>query len=186
MQVPIGVSNRHIHLTESDLELLCGTHILTNDHNLNQPGQYASTLKLSIETPKKRMDNIRVIGPTRDYTQVELSKTDAYTLGINPPVRVSGDLTEAATITIIGPSGSITRSCAIIPTRHIHIDPLTREKLGLTKVKTVEVKISSLKGGLLSNVIIKEQPQAYFEMHLDTDDANSHLVICNDKAEIII
>lgn len=186
MQVTIGISNRHIHLTEEDLKTLCGDIKLEKVYDLNQPGQFASTLKLTIKTDKATIENVRVLGPTRNYTQVELSKTDAIKLGINPPLRESGDLREASPITIIGPCGVITKDCAIIATRHIHIDKVTREKLGLTNVDYVSVKVSGIKGGILNHVSIKETNPAYYEMHLDTDDANAHFLTSESIGEIIL
>lgn len=186
MKVSIGISNRHIHLTEEDLKTLCGDIELEKAKDLRQPGQYAATLMLKIKTEKSEIDHVRVLGPTRSYTQVELSKTDAYKLGINPPVRESGDLTGASLITIVGPVGEVTKNCTIIATRHIHIDKETRQKLGLENVQKVSVKVSSEKGGILENVSIKESNPAFFEMHIDTDDANAHLINCNDEAEIIV
>lgn len=186
MKVTIGISNRHIHLTKEDLTTLCGNMELEKVYDLNQPTQFASTLKLSIETPKAKIENVRVLGPTRDYTQVELSKTDAIKLGINPPIRDSGDLQGASPITIIGPCGSITKNCAIIATRHIHVDHITREKLGLTNINEVSVKVEGPKGGILDHVFIKETSLAYYEMHLDTDDANAHFLTNESVGEIIL
>ncbi len=185
MQTTVGISNRHIHLTKEDLQILCGIDTLEEARPLTQPGQFASTLKLTIQTPKNKIENVRVLGPTRSYTQVEISKTDAYTLGIDPPVRESGDVKGAALITILGPKGTITRDCAIIATRHIHIDHETREKLGLLDVSKVKVRLFGAKGGLIDAVSIKETNPAYFELHLDTDDGNAHLLKNGDTVEII-
>lgn len=186
MKVPVGVSNRHIHLTEEDLHTLCGDEPMTAIKDLKQPGQYASTLLLTIKTEKSEISNVRVLGPTRPYTQVELSKTDAYKLGIDPPVRESGDLTGASPITITGPVGSVTKKCAIIANRHIHISPEDRKAYNLENVSSVSVKIGGEKGGTLDNVSLKETTPAYFEIHLDTDDANAHLLKNNDELDIIL
>lgn len=186
MKVTIGISNRHIHLTEEDLKTLCGDITIEKVYDLNQPGQFASTLKLTLETEKATIENVRVLGPTRSYTQVELSKTDAIKLGINSPLRESGDLRDAAKITIIGPCGKITKDCAIIATRHIHIDKMKREQLGLTNIDYVKVKLDGIKGGILDHVSIKETNPAYYEMHLDTDDANAHFLTSESIGEIII
>ena len=108
MKISIGVSNRHVHLTKEHLSILFGANYeLEKKNDLTQPGQYASTAVVTIKTSKSEIDNVRVLGPIRNYTQVEISKTDAYKLGLNPPVRNSGDLGGSAHITIVGPNGSI-------------------------------------------------------------------------------
>ena len=143
MDVMIGVSNRHVHLRKSDLEVLFGKDFnLEVKKELVQPGQYASNSVVTIKTLKSEIENVRVLGPVRDYTQVEISKTDAFKLGINPPVRDSGCLSGSEGITIIGPNGSISldEGC-IIATRHIHISPIDIHNLGLDGVKEVSVKL---------------------------------------------
>ncbi len=186
MKVTVGISNRHLHLTEEDYKILCGDEPIEQVRPINQPGQYASNTFLKLKTDKSEIDRVRLLGPLRSYTQVEISRTDAYQLGLDPPLRESGDVEGAAPITIIGPCGTITRNCAILATRHIHIDHAKREELGLLNVDKVQVKVPGIKGGILDNVSIKETNPAYFEMHLDTDDANSHLLKNNDEVEIIV
>ena len=186
MKVPVGVSNRHVHLSDEDLEILFGTDTLIHFKDLKQPGQFASDNKVTIKTQKSQIHNLRVLGPTRKETQVEISKTDSYKLGINPPVNESGNLENASEVTIEGPNGSVTKPCVIIATRHIHINRETRVKLGLTNVDKVSVKVLNEKGGILNNVSIRESEPAYFEIHLDTDDANANLINQNDKVEIIV
>lgn len=186
MRIQIGISNRHVHLTEEDFKILFGNDsILENIKDLKQPGQYASGSKVDIETEKNMIKGLRVLGPLRNYTQVELSKTDSYSLGINPPVRESGNLNGASTVTIIGPNGKITKPCAIIANRHIHIDHKTREELGLLNIDEVQVRVEGEKGVTFEHVSIKEQEPSYFEMHLDTDDANAALIKQDDFGTII-
>ena len=125
MDVTIGVSNHHVHLCKHDLEILFGNdYELSIKKELVQPGEFASNSLVSIKTEKATIENLRILGPIRNYTQVEISRTDAYKLGINPPARDSGDLEGSAGITIIGPNGSIDleKGC-IIATRHIHLTP---------------------------------------------------------------
>ena len=122
MKVSVGVSNRHVHLKQSDLEKLFGKdYELENIGNLNQPGQFKSSSLVTIKTKKNEINNVRVLGPIRDYTQIEISKTDSYKLGLNPPVRNSGDLSDSEKIVIVGPKGEIETDGCIIATRHIHI-----------------------------------------------------------------
>ena len=185
MKVNVGISNRHVHLNDDDYKILFGNRELTKRNDLTQPGTFASELTVTIKGPKKEISNVRVLGPNRDYTQVEVSKTDSYTLGINPPVRNSGDLEGASEITIIGELGEITRNAAIIATRHIHVDKKIRDEYGLVGIDKVMVKIPGEKGGIIENVYLKDSAEAYFELHLDTDDANAHLLNQGDEVEII-
>lgn len=186
MKVNVGVSNRHVHLTDDDYKLLFGDIPLTKRNDLTQPNTFASELTVSLTSPKRSIENVRVLGPNRTYTQVEISKTDAYFLGIDPPVRNSGDLDGASEITINGPKGSITRNSAIIASRHIHVDKKIREEHFLEGIEKVSVKIGGEKSGIINNVYLKDSDEAYFELHLDTDDANSHLLKQGDEVEIII
>ncbi len=159
---------------------------LEKKNDLNQPLQFASTALVTLKTSKSKIDNVRVLGPVRNYTQVEISKTDAYKLGLNPPIRNSGDLESSSPITIVGPNGSIdiSEGC-IIATRHIHILPSQVKLYGLEGVEKVSVKINGEKGGIITNVYLKVSDDSYFELHLDTDDANAHLVKNGDIGEIL-
>ena len=175
MKVSIGVSNRHVHLKEDDFHMLFGNDcIMENIKNLNQPGQFSSNLFVTIKTDKSCIEKVRVLGPLRDYTQVEISKTDAYKLGLNPPVRDSGDLKDSETVTIIGPKGELlAKESCIIATRHIHLTKDHMREYNLEGKKTVSVLIDGEKGGIINNVHLKVADNSYFEMHLDTDDANA-------------
>ena len=186
MKVKLGVSNKHVHLTEIDFKTLFGNDaVLTIDKELVQPKQFASTLTVTIKTEKAFFDNVRVLGPIRDYTQVEISKTDAYKLGINPPIRDSGDIANAEEIQIVGPNGSITRKCAIIATRHIHLTKDMQKEYGLENIQEVSVEYTGEKGVIFKNVKLKVQDEAVFELHLDTDDANGSLLKTGDYLTII-
>ena len=186
MKINVGISNRHVHLTEEDYKLLFGDKPMTKRNDLNQPGMYACNETVTIKGNKKSIDNVRVLGPCRSYTQVEISKTDAYVLGVNPPVRNSGDLIDASSITIIGPMGEIKRNAGIIATRHIHVDKNIRKQHNLEGIEKVGVKINGEKGGIIENVYLKDSEEAYFELHLDTDDANAHLLNQGDEVEILL
>lgn len=184
MKVILGVSNRHVHLTKEHLEKLFGEGFeLTKVKDLNQPFQFMSSSKVSLKTEKSIIENVRVIGELREYTQIEISKTDAYKLGINPPVRASGNLEDSEEITIIGPVGEVTTKGCIIADRHIHITPKQKEMYGLKD--TVSVLVGGEKGGIISNVHLSVSDPAYYEMHLDTDDANAFLLKSGDVVEII-
>lgn len=188
MKVTVGISNRHVHVTKEHLEILFGENYeLQVLRPVNQPGQFASVEKVLIETSKSKIDGVRILGPVRPYTQVEVSKTDAIKLGLNPPVRDSGDLKGSEPITIIGPCGKveIEEGC-ILATRHIHMTPEKRKELGLEAVSKVAVKIEGEKGGMMKDVHIKSADASYYEMHIDTDDANAFLLTNNDEVEILI
>lgn len=187
MKVSIGVSNRHVHLTQDHLSILFGENYeLEKKNDLTQPGQFASNSLVTIKTDKSEINNVRVLGPIRNYTQVEISKTDAYKLGLNPPIRNSGDLKGSSSITIVGPNGSVAlEEGCIIASRHIHILPNQVKMYGLGGKETVNVKLNGEKGGIIANVYLKISDEAFFELHLDTDDANAHLIKNGDIGEII-
>ena len=187
MKVTVGVSNRHVHLKLEDLKILFGANFeLEKQKDLTQPGQFASTSFVTLKTVKGTIEKVRVLGPIRNYTQVEISKTDAFKLGLNPPVRNSGDLNGSESITIIGPNGELTidEGC-IIASRHIHILPEQIKQYNLEGRETVSVRLFGDKGGIIDNVYLKPSDEAFFELHLDTDDANAHFVKNGDIAEIL-
>ena len=187
MKVSIGISARHVHLCSSDFEKLFGTdYKLTKLVDINQPGQYACVEKVNLITEKSRIDNVRIIGPLRNYTQVEISKTDSYLLGLNPPIRESGDLKGAENI-MIEYNGRVinVNECCIISDRHIHATYEDLEKYNLKNNQIVKLKINSEKGAILENVRIKASDASYFEAHLDLDDANANLIKNGDLGEII-
>jgi putative phosphotransacetylase len=187
MKISIGVSNRHVHLKQEHLKILFGEfYELSKERDLIQPGEYASKEYVILKTSKDEIVKVRVLGPIREYTQVEISKTDAYKLGLNPPVRNSGDLVGSSPITIVGPMGyvDLNEGC-IIATRHIHITPKLEKELGLDGIKTISVKVNGEKGATLNNVHIKVNDNYAYELHIDTDDANANLIKSGDTAEII-
>ena len=187
MKVKIGVSNRHVHLKKEDLYTLFGSNYeLEKARDLTQPGEFASTAFVELKTATTSIDNVRVLGPTRAYTQVEVSATDAFVLEINPPVRNSGDLVGSSPITIIGPKGTInlTEGC-IVATRHIHANLEDLKRLGLNHNDIVSVKVDGVKGGIMDQVYIKASDKFVYELHLDTDDANGHMLKNGDEVTII-
>ena len=186
MKVNVGVSARHVHLTKEDVKVLFGEdYVLTKKVDLSQPGQFACNEQVIIEGPKGEIQNVRIIGPLRSKTQVEISKTDTFKLGINPPIRNSGDLDGASIITIKGPRGEIKRDAAIIPTRHLHIDPKMALELGLTNNSILKLSVNGEKSGVLENVFVRIDENFVYEIHLDTDDANAFLIKQGDEVELI-
>lgn len=188
MKINVGVSNRHVHLTKESVSILFGENFeLTNFKELSQKGMFACQEKVTIEGPKGKIENVRIVGPYRPYNQIEISKTDSFILGVNPPVRNSGDLENSCPITIIGPKGKLELSNGcIIAARHIHISYDDLEKLNLKNNNTVSIKINSEKPAILSNVYLKASEDATLELHLDTDDANANLLKQGDEVEIIL
>ncbi len=186
MKVSVGISNHHVHLNEEDYKILFGNLELSVRNYLTQPGQFASNLTVDIIGPKGKLENLRVLGPLRKYTQVELSKTDSRQLGLEPPIRDSGDLEDACIVTIQGPMGSIERASAIIATRHIHVDKMIREEKGLVGIKEVSLRIFGEKSGIIEHVHLKDIEPSNFEVHLDTDDGNAFLLKNQDEVEIIL
>ena len=174
--VPVGVSNRHIHLTAADVETLFGKgYELTKLKDLSQPGQYACKETLTIVGPSLRpIENVRVLGPVRKSTQVEISRTDSFTLKVKPPVRESGNIAGSAGITIIGPKGVVTiQEGGIIANRHIHMSPADGEAFGVKDGDTVIVETDSERRTRFYDVQIRVSDAFRLEMHLDTDDANA-------------
>lgn len=200
-KITLGISNRHLHLTESDYRQLFGDQPLTKRNDLSQPGQFAAQQTVTLFTDKNTLENVRLIGPFRAYTQVEISQTDARHLGITPPVRDSGDLTGAAKIGLRGPAGSLELPVAILAARHLHLTPTNRHTLNLDNVEEISVTIKNSqnsgsipelttkpnpRGGVVfSHVHLKVDPQAALELHLDTDEANAALANSGDTVEIL-
>lgn len=173
--IPVGVSNRHIHLTEADVEVLFGKgYELTKIKDLKQPGQYACKEVLTIVGPSMRpIENVRVLGPLRSRTQVEISMTDSYQLKLKPPVRESGDLDGSAPITIIGPKGVLSvPEAAIIANRHIHMSQEDAKRFGVSDGEYVTVDVPGKKHTRFYDVQIRASEKFVLEMHVDTDDAN--------------
>jgi putative phosphotransacetylase len=173
--IPVGVSNRHIHLSQGDLESLFGVgYELTRTRDLGQPGQYATKETVCIAGPKGSFPSVRVLGPVRKESQVEISRTDAFQLGVNPPVRLSGDLEGSADICVIGPAGMLVmKSKVIIAQRHIHILPEEARLFGVADGDLVNVTVESERKCLFYETLIRSTATSALEFHLDTDEANA-------------
>ncbi|KJS20122.1 MAG: hypothetical protein VR72_15855 [Clostridiaceae bacterium BRH_c20a] len=185
--IPIGVSNRHIHISSQDLEVLFGAGYKLTPFKELQPGQFAAQETVSLHGPNGCLNKVRVLGPVRSETQVEISKTDGFKLGINPPVRDSGDLDNTAGIIIIGPEGCLKlNEGVIIAARHIHFHTADAEKLGIKDGKRLAVKIEGERGLLLDNVLARVSSEYQLEMHIDTDEANAAGVNNNDVAVLLL
>lgn len=173
-KVSINISARHVHLTkEAHAKLF--DHDLTVRNPLNQIGQFAANETVTVKTDKGVFENVRIIGPLRSYNQVEISMTDARKLGIKPPVRKSGHLDGAETVTISTPKGEITEACSIIADRHVHMNPDKAKELGVVDDEVLKLAIPGEKSGVI-DVKAKVSDDGYYEVHLDTDDANAFLI----------
>ncbi len=187
MKVSIGVSARHVHVTKEDLNILFGEGFeLTEKVALSQPGQYACNEQVTLKGPKGTIERVRILGPERNETQAEISKTDSFALGIKPPVRNSGDLEGAAEVTIVGPCGKITKNAAIIAARHVHATLEDAKKYGFEGKEFVTLVVKGEKPGILENVYVRISDKFSYEVHLDTDDANAFLIKQGDEAELIV
>lgn len=177
-EVSINISARHVHLNHDTYDKLFD-HELTVRNPLNQVGQFAANETVSIKTSKGVFENVRIIGPLRNYNQVEVSKSDARKLGINPPVRKSGDLKGAEAITIITAKSEVTDNCCIIADRHVHMNPDKAKALGVIDDEILKLHIGGVKPGII-DVKAKVSDDGYYEVHLDTDDANAFLITPGD------
>jgi putative phosphotransacetylase len=170
------VSNRHIHLTKATFQRLFGEGAGFEEMRpLYQPGEFASMHTLAIVGPKLRsIPAVRILGPLRNYDQVEVSLTDAVFLGIDPPVANSGTLTDAAQLTLVGPSGSVyLEKCAIVASRHIHMTNGDAARLGVRDGDLCKVRVPGAKSTVFENVLVRTNDSWRLQMHLDTDDANA-------------
>lgn len=186
--IPVGISNRHIHLSKEHVELLFGAgYELTPFKDLSQPGQYACKEQLTIVGPSLRpIEKVRVLGPVRSASQVEISRTDAYVLKVAPPVRESGKTEGSAPITIIGPKGVVTlKEGLIIANRHIHMSLEDGEKFGVKDNDYVDVDAHSERRTRFFDVQVRVHKDFRLEMHLDTDDANAAGLKNGSKVSIV-
>lgn len=181
-KVPIGVSNRHVHVSKEDLEKLFGKgYELTKKSVLKQPGQFAANETVTIRGPKGEFEKVRILGPVREKSQVEVSLTDSFRLGVKAPIKESGDLDNTPGLEIVGPCGSVQiPQGTIVALRHIHMTPEWAEKMGVKDKEIVEVETLGDRRGVLGDVLIRVSNKSAFEMHIDLDEANSCCLKNND------
>jgi putative phosphotransacetylase len=186
-EIPVGVSGKHLHLSQADLETLFGEgYKLTEMKPLSQPGQFASEEVVNVVGPKGTLKNVRVLGPIRKQTQIEVSRTDAFALGLKPPVKDSGDLAGSLGITLEGPKGSITlNEGVIIAMRHLHLSIPEAESLGLSDKQIVSLKTSGPRGLIFDNVLVRVHQNFALDFHVDTDEANAAFLNNGDKVQLV-
>jgi len=186
--IPLGISNRHIHLTPCTFKKLFGENTSFEIlRPLYQPGEFASKHVLTIVGPKqKSIQSVRILGPLRNYDQVELTLTDAVVMGINPPVVNSGNLQNAAPLTLVGPAGSVyIEKCAIIASRHIHMTNKDAAFFGVKDGDYCRIRVGGLKSTVFENVLIRINDSWLLQIHLDTDDANAANVRTDTSVEFL-
>ena len=186
--IPVGISNRHIHLSREHINILFGEgYELTPMKDLSQLGQYACKEQLTIVGPSLRpIEKVRVLGPERPASQVEISRTDSYVLKVKPPVRESGKTAGSAPVTIIGPKGIVElKEGCIIANRHIHMSLEDGKRFGVNDNEYVTVDVNSERRTRFYDVQVRVSDKFSLEMHLDTDDANAAAIKNGDKVSIV-
>jgi len=186
--VPVNVSVRHVHLCQEHLEILYGPGFVLEERNeLYQPGQFAAKQVVTLVGPRMRcLGEVRVLGPLRKSTQVEVSKTDAIYLGIDPPVKPSGEHEGSVGLILVGPVGVVhLKRGVILANRHIHLSTASAQKWGIADNQIVKVRITTHKRTVFEDVQCRVHPTYLDEMHLDTDDGNASGLRGGEKAEII-
>lgn len=185
--VPVGVSNRHIHLSQADFETLFGKGAtMTHFKDLSQPGQFACQEVVTLVGPGGAIERVRLLGPARKQTQVEVSVADCFKLGVKAPLRDSGDLGGSAALTVVGPVGSvgIPEGC-IIALKHIHMHTSDAERIGLKDKDHVDVQTCGDRNLIFQDVLIRVSDNFKLEMHVDMDEANAASLTNGDKVRII-
>ena len=187
LSTPIGVSNRHVHLNRADMDALFGNGTeLTVKKMLGQPGQYASEELVTLRGPKGEIHRVRVLGPLRSQTQVEISISDGYTLGVKPPVRESGQLENTPGIEIIGPCGSVKKPIGVIVAlRHVHMTPEDAARWGVKDGQFISTEIKGVRGAILNQVLVRVSTKFALEMHIDVEEANAFGVKNGDRAYFV-
>ena len=186
-QVPVGVSARHIHVTQQDLETLFGPgaelHVMKE---LSQPGQFAAEEQVAVIGPKGKFEKVRILGPVRKATQLEISRTDSFAIGVKAPVRESGDIAGTPGIKVVGPAGEVELTeGVIVAARHIHFHTSDAEKWGIQDKQLLTVRVNTERPLVFENVIARVSDSFALDFHIDTDEANAAGAKTGDLAEII-
>lgn len=186
-KIPVGVSARHVHLTQEHIDILFGKgYELTKKKDL-MGGQFASNEQVTIVGTKLRaIENVRILGPVRKASQVEISQTDAVKLGVAAPIRESGNIKDSAPVAVVGPKGAVyLKEGCIIAKRHIHMAPKDAMAAGVKDGDTVSVKFNNDRGSIFNNVQIRVDESFTLEMHIDTDEANASKIKTGDIGIIV-
>ena len=175
LRIPISSSVRHVHLSTEHVEVLFGAgHKLTKKADLSQPGQFAAEEVVALVGPKGTIKGVRVLGPARSETQLEVARTDEFVLGIKAPIRASGALQDTPGIRLEGPHGSVDLARGVIKAqRHIHMSPADAARFGVQDKDWVMVRVGGERGIVYDDVLVRVHPDYRLDMHLDTDEANA-------------
>jgi len=184
--VPVGLSNKHIHLTEEHYKILFGDQPLTADKWLKQPGQFGAHQKVELIGPKGSLKNVRILGPFRKASQVEISATDARTIGLKAPIRESGQLEGTPGIKVVGPCGELElERGVIIAARHVHLSTEQAAEAGLKDKDVVRVWVPGERGLMFENVLVRVSDSFVAEMHVDTDEGNAASLANGQMVDLI-
>lgn len=186
--IAVGISNRHVHLSQEDLDVLFGKgYQLTRLKDLSQPGQFGCKEIVTICGPKGAIEKVRVLGPVRSKTQVEILAGDSFKLGVKAPARLSGDLQGTPGITIIGPKGSVqTKEGLIVAQRHIHMHSNDAREHGVRDGQIVGIELDGVRGGIFHNVAIRVSNESALEFHVDIEEANAMNLTSSSVVDIAI
>ncbi|MBN7774580.1 phosphate propanoyltransferase [Clostridium aminobutyricum] len=186
-EIQVGISNRHVHLSQADLDTLFGEgYQMTKMKDLSQPGQYACKETVTICGPKGAIEKVRILGPVRSKTQVEVLTGDCIKMGAKAVAKLSGDLVGTPGITIIGPRGSVqTKEGLIVAQRHIHMTPQDAQHFGVHDGQIVCIQFEGSRGGIYSNVAIRANDASALECHIDTEEGNAMSINSMSKITII-
>lgn len=184
--VPVGLSNRHVHLSQAHIDILFGEgYELTKFKDLSQPGQYAANEKIEVVGPKGTL-GMRVLGPARKESQVEISLADGFALGVVPPVRDSGDILDSPGAKLVGPKGEVVIEKGIIAAaRHIHMHTSDADAFGVKDKDEVSVKVEGKRGLVFENVLVRVHETYALEFHLDIDEGNAAGIKNGDKLAVL-
>jgi putative phosphotransacetylase len=187
-RVPVGLSNKHVHLSQKDINILFGEgHELTSIKDLGQPGQFACDEKVDLVGPKRTIKGVRVLGPARGESQVEISLSDGFTLGIpEVPVKGSGSLVGTPGIKLVGPKGEVELEQGVIAAaRHIHMNPKEASEFGVKDKDMVKVKAEGERGLVFENVLIRVHDSFALEFHVDVEEGNAAMIQNKQMLEVI-
>ncbi|MBR5449128.1 MAG: phosphate propanoyltransferase [Clostridia bacterium] len=187
-EIIVETSARHVHLKQEDIDTLFGKgHQLTPKKDLSQPGQFACEERVEIVGPKKSIANVIILGPARPDSQVEISLTDARTMGINAAIRESGDIEGTEGCKIVGPCGEVVLEKGVIAAkRHLHLAPADAEEIGVENKQIVKVKINGSRPLIFDDVVVRVSDKFARFMHIDTDEANAAGATPNIVGEVIV
>ena len=185
--IPVGISARHLHVSREHLDILFGEgYQLTVMKDLSQPGQFACNERVDLVTEKGSFKNVRILGPERKQTQIEIALTDAMKLGVKPPVKDSGDLKGSPGLTIVGPKGQVKIEEGVIAAcRHIHMTPAEAAEFGVKDKKFVKIACGGDRGLIFDKVLVRVNENFALECHLDTDEGNAAILNTGNTVEIV-